>query len=156
MVKVVFREILIILLLCAAILLLLGVVLYDYNPTNKVIPNKVAYTIPDNVKSELEESSTKQNVLKIEPKVYTIEGTDLNVYKKSKIYNPSKQNPFVSSTEGSGVASASSAATGTTNTNNKVNGNTQGESKSKEAGTATENSSGGNQLESVSSSTGIK
>lgn len=156
MVKVVFREILIILLLCAAILLLLGVVLYDYNPTNKVIPNKVAYTIPDNVKSELEESSTKQNVLKIEPKVYTIEGTDLNVYKKSKTYNPSKQNPFVSSTEGSGVASASSAATGTTNTNNKVNGNTQGESKSKEAGTATENSRGGNQVESVSSSTGIK
>lgn len=156
MIKVVFKEILIVLLLCAAILLLLSVVFYDSNPTNKVIPNKVAYTIPDNVKAELEEVSTEQNVLQIEPKVYTIEGTDLNVYKKSKTYNPSKQNPFVSSTEGSGGTSKSSVDTGTTNTKNTVNENTQIESKSKEVNTTTKNVSSDNLTKNVNSSTGIK
>ena len=146
MVKVVFKEILIVLLLCAAILLLLGVVLYDYNPTNKVIPNRVAYTVPDNIKAELEET-TEKNTLKIEPKVYTIEGTDLNNYKKSKIYNPSKQDPFENSTQSSGGVSGTSNITETTNTNNKVNGNSQKPSNSKEEGTTTEK---------VYPSTGIK
>ena len=146
MVKVVFKEILIVLLLCAAILLLLGVVLYDYNPTNKVIPNRVAYTVPDNIKAELEET-TEKNTLKIEPKVYTIEGTDLNVYKKSKIYNPSKQDPFENSTQSSGGVSGTSNITETTNTNNKVNGNSQKPSNSKEEGNSTEK---------VYPSTGIK
>ena len=42
MFKSVIKEILIMLLLCVAIVLILGVIFYNYIPTNKVIPNKLA------------------------------------------------------------------------------------------------------------------
>ena len=56
MFKSVIKEILIMLLLCVAIVLILGVIFYNYIPTNKAIPNKLAaYTTPENVKTEIEE-----------------------------------------------------------------------------------------------------
>ena len=42
--KNVLREIIILLLLTLAIILLLGVLLYEYVPMNKVIPETVTYT----------------------------------------------------------------------------------------------------------------
>jgi uncharacterized SAM-binding protein YcdF (DUF218 family) len=41
MFKSVIKEILIMLLLCVAIVLILGVIFYNYIPTNKAIPNKL-------------------------------------------------------------------------------------------------------------------
>ena len=43
MVKSIIKEIIIMLLLCVAILLILGVLFYDYIPSNKVVPGKIAY-----------------------------------------------------------------------------------------------------------------
>ena len=106
MIKTVFKELIIILLLCIAILLVLSILLYDYNPINKVVPNKIAYTTPENIRNELEESVN--NTVSIENRVYTIDGSDLNIYKKGNSYNPSKKNPF---------ASTSSEDTNTTDTN---------------------------------------
>ena len=83
MIKTVFKEIIIILLLCLAILLILSVLFYDYNPISKVVPNKIAYTVPENIKNDLEEENTIEEIT-VENKVYTIEGSDLNIYKKSK------------------------------------------------------------------------
>ena len=49
--KSVLKEIIIILLLCCAICLILGVVFYDYIPTNKVIPSTVEpYTTSNTIK----------------------------------------------------------------------------------------------------------
>ena len=45
--KNVLREIIILLLLTLAIILLLGVLLYEYVPMNKVIPETVTYTATD-------------------------------------------------------------------------------------------------------------
>lgn len=105
MIKSILKEIIIVLLLCAIILFVLGILFYDYNPINKVVPNKIAYTVPENVRNELQENV--QNTLSVENKVYTIEGSDLNIYKKSKTYNPSKENPFAStSTEESNVTTS--------------------------------------------------
>lgn len=105
MIKSILKEIIIVLLLCAIILFVLGILFYDYNPINKVVPNKIAYTVPENVRNELQENV--QNTLSVENKVYTIEGSDLNIYKKSKTYNPSKENPFAStSTEKSNVTTS--------------------------------------------------
>lgn len=98
MIKTVFKEIIIILLLCLAILLILSVLFYDYNPISKVVPNKIAYTVPENIKNDLEEENTIEEIT-VENKVYTIEGSDLNIYKKSKSYNPGKANPFSTTTE---------------------------------------------------------
>ena len=114
MIKSILKEIIIVLLLCAIILFVLGILFYDYNPINKVVPNKIAYTVPENVRNELQENV--QNTLSVENKVYTIEGSDLNIYKKSKAYNPSKENPF---------ASTSSEDANTTNNTLKTNTNSE-------------------------------
>ena len=114
MIKSILKELIIVLLLCAIILFVLGILFYDYNPINKVVPNKIAYSVPENIKNELEENV--QNTLSVENKVYTIEGSDLNIYKKSKAYNPSKENPF---------ASTSSEDENTTNNTLKTNTNSE-------------------------------
>ena len=111
MIKTILKESIIIVLLCVAILLVLSILFYDYNPISKVVPNKIAYSAPENIKEELEEETIK-NTLEMQNKVYTIEGSDLNIYKKSKTYDPSKVNPFASTT---------SESTNSTNTDNKVN-----------------------------------
>lgn len=127
MIKTVIKEIIITLLLCIAIVLLLGVIFYDYNPINKVVPNKMTYNVPENIRNELEEETIQDTTLSVENKVYTIEGSDLNIYKRSNTYNPSKENPFASTpsvdsnvtVEGSKVNENNSS---TSNTNQNANG----------------------------------
>lgn len=121
MVKTVLKEVFIELLLVIAILVVVAILFYDYNPINKVIPNKIAYTTPENIKNELEEENVEIEV-SIENKVYTIEGSDLNIYKKSKTYNPSKENPFASTVEDENTTSGS----------NIVNTNTNGQTTTKD------------------------
>ena len=54
MVKTILKETFIMLLLCLAIVLVLGVVFYDYIPANKQIPNKLArYETPQQVEDEI-------------------------------------------------------------------------------------------------------
>ena len=55
MVKSIIKEIIIMLLLCVAILLILGVLFYDYIPSNKVVPGKIAYSTPENIQEEVNE-----------------------------------------------------------------------------------------------------
>ena len=49
MAKKIIKEIIIMLLLCLAIILILGVLLYEYVPSNKIIPEEVSYTTPQNI-----------------------------------------------------------------------------------------------------------
>lgn len=89
----VFKEIVIILLLVLAILLVLGVFLYDYIPMNKVVPKIEQYEAPNNVKQELQESvEDEQNTMT--PIVYEINNSDLNLYERTKDYDKGKVNPF--------------------------------------------------------------
>ncbi len=131
MIKAILKEIIIILLLCVAILLVLSVLFYDYNPINKVVPNKIAYSAPENIRQELEEENV-ENTLSIENKVYRIEGTDLNIYQKSNSYNPSKENPFVATiSQNDNVANTDVNTDGQTT---KVNETTTGTNKNTNTG----------------------
>ncbi len=90
--KKVFKEVIIAMLLCLAIILVLGVVLYSYVPANKTLPDKVAYTTPENVEDELTTSSgadTDEIVL-----TYEVDNSDMNNYENVNSYNPGKSNPF--------------------------------------------------------------
>lgn len=92
MVKSVIKEFIIILLMCIAIVLILGVVFYGYIP-NSAIPSKIAYETPEEIKNELTyttggNDTEKQNI------VYEITDSDLTKYKKDKNYNPGKADPF--------------------------------------------------------------
>ena len=93
--KSVLKEIIIILLLCCAICLILGVLFYDYIPTNKVVPSTVeAYATSNTIKEEINQEITefqKQTV------VMEITDSDLKVHKQENSYDSGKLNPFAKS-----------------------------------------------------------
>ena len=134
MVKNIIKELIIFLLLILAIILILGVLLYKYVPANKIIPEKVSYTTPETVKTELQEDESVDNSEVIV--TYKIDSTDLSNYKKIQEYVPGKKNPFASvqqtdtiqtnDSENSGTNSnnSSNAGTSTTETTNSNNTNT--------------------------------
>ena len=95
MIKNILKEVVIVLLLCMAILLILSIMFYDYNPITKVVPNKIAYNTPDDIAEIIQEEGVNTNI-ETEKRVYTIDGSDLNIYQRSQTYDPSKENPFVS------------------------------------------------------------
>lgn len=140
MIKTILKETIIILLLCVAILLVLSILFYDYNPINKVVPNKIeSYTAPENIKEELEEETIK-NSLEIENRVYTIEGSDLNIYKKGQSYNPSKDNPFATISDEDGNTTDVDNTTKVENSaNNSGNSNSSNNSNNNNQNTNTQN-----------------
>ena len=109
----IIKEILITLLLCIAIVLVLLVIFYDYNPIGKIVPNKVTYTTPENVSNEIQDTVTELEKTNV---VYTVEGSDLTMYQKNGTYVKGKANPFASS--------SSTTEENTTIENNSVGGNT--------------------------------
>ena len=110
MAKKVIKEIIIMLLLCLAIILILGVLLYEYVPSNKIIPEEVSYTTPEEVKEELSKGENVEDEQVI--LTYSIDATDLNNYERINSYVPGKTNPFssydTSSTSGNENQSGSS------------------------------------------------
>lgn len=111
MVKSIIKEIFIMLLLCIAIVLILGIILYDYIPSNKVIPVKEAYETPNDVKEEINEQITEIEKTEIS---YEITDADLNLYKQTSSYKPGKPDPF---SESSTVVNSNVTDENTTNTN---------------------------------------
>lgn len=90
--KNIIKEIIIVLLLALAIILILGVILYEYVPSNKIVPETVSYVTPENIQQELQ---IEENVDDTEVVItYKIDSTDLNNYKKIQEYVPGKKNPF--------------------------------------------------------------
>lgn len=113
MFKAVIKEIFIIILLIIAILLILGILFYEYNPNSKKVPTAVAeYNMPKELQEELRETietSEKQNIIH----TYRVEAEDLRVYENSEDYVKGKLNPF---------------SNATTQNNNTNNNNTDGNS----------------------------
>lgn len=123
MAKTIVKELIIVLLLCLAIILVLGVLLYEYVPMARTIPNPVSYTTPQNVKQELAETGDideSQIVM-----TYEIDSNDLNNYKKIQEYKPGKANPFSSyeTTETNTTTGNSSTGSNGTITSSGTNGN---------------------------------
>ena len=120
MVKSVIKEILIMLLLCIAIVLIFGLLFYDYIPTNKMIPAKEAYVTPNEVIEEINETITELEKTEIS---YEITDADLNIYKQSSSYKPGKKDPFSLSVENTSSTNGNKNNNG--NTSNGDNGNNQ-------------------------------
>ena len=129
--KSVIKEIAIMLLLLAAIVLGLGVLFYDYIPSSKVVPTVLEYKTPSDIKEELSETITNntEEVLV----TYQVDSKDLKVYEKTKDYNAGNPNPF-------------SYYTTQTNTNNNktnnINNNTNTSSNTTNNGTFFEDNKG--------------
>lgn len=118
MVKNIFKELIITLLLILAIILVLGVLFYEYIPSNKVVPEKVAYTTPENVAQEISSEVTETQPVNI---TYRLDNVDLQHAKKTGDYDAGKKNPFEAYSEdpqgGSTNTSASNSNGGTSSSN---------------------------------------
>lgn len=114
--KSVLKEIIIILLLCCAICLILGVVFYDYIPTNKVIPSTVEpYTTSNTIKEEINQGITEFQKQTI---VMEITDSDLKIHKQERSYDSGKINPFAKSSSGTtNTENGGGNTTGNTNQN---------------------------------------
>lgn len=149
MTKNAMKEIVLVLLLCLAIILIFGVLLYDYVPAHKEIPAEIAYSTPKDVADELKSADGVD-----EDKViltYKIDSTDLTNYQRVRDYKPGKTNPFSTykteivennTTNGNNTTQNSSGQTITINTDNNsatVNNNNNNTDNN---GTSTPNSSG--------------
>ena len=129
MAKNIVKEIIIILLLCLAIILILGILLYEYAPMSKTVPNPVSYTTPEDVQQELSSSSdvdTDQIIM-----TYEVDSTDLNNYERINDYQPGKANPFSSyQASGENTTSSGSSTGGSTSSVSTNNTSSSGSTSS--------------------------
>lgn len=114
MFKSIIKEIFILILLCVAIVLVLGIIFYDYSPTSKIVPNKVAYEIPTKVQEELNQTISNETTEIIV--TYRVDESDLLLYQQAGSYDKGKINPFANLEDNSNT-------TNTTNTNTVGNTN---------------------------------
>lgn len=132
MAKTIIKELIISLLLCLAIILLLGILLYEYVPMTKTIPNPVSYVTPESVKQELAETKeVDENQIIM---TYEVDATDLNNYKSIQDYKPGKANPFSSYETETTETNATNPTTGNSSTEDssssvEANGNTTNNSE---------------------------
>ena len=123
MIKTIIKELIIFLLLLVTVALLIGVLLYDYMPTNKEVPEKQeAYILDRDVQDELKTplSFTQDNIIK----TYSINGADLRNYEHTEQYDKGKINPFEQYTPP--PASTPEEEGGTPTGNNTTNNNNNG------------------------------
>ena len=179
--KSVIKEILIIVLLCCAVCLILGVVFYDYIPTNKVIPSQVqAYQTSNTIKDEISQGVSNYEAGNY---VFEITDSDLSLYRQSDSYDPGKANPFASSalsentktnttTEGTNTGNTTSnentsnnSSSGTSNQNNNSSNNSNSNNNSSNSSTSNNNisnntntstSSGSSSTDEFFNTTGLK
>ena len=128
MVKSIIKEIIIILLLLIAVLLVLGILFYDYLPNMKEVPTVKKYSTAENVRSDLEE------VVENEGETYatfTITAGDITNYSKTNSYVARNDNPFsayqspdVADTSGNTTNQSENSANGTNTVNNNSQKNT--------------------------------
>lgn len=127
MIKSIIKEIFIIILLVLAIILVLGIIFYDYRPSNKKIPSKVAeYTLSEEMSEELNETLTAaetQNIVK----TYRVDSTDLGRYEESDDYNKGKVNPFAAPSSNGENSQNNTGNGNSTNNENTSSGSEQNE-----------------------------
>ena len=95
--KTLIKEIIIALLVCLAVLLVLSVLLYDFIPTNKVIPEAVEYEPTSEIEVELNAAVDDNSDQII--KTYEITANDLENFERTNEYLPGKANPFAAVSE---------------------------------------------------------
>ena len=92
--KSIIKEIFIFLLVLVAVALVLAILLYSYSPSGKIVPNKVAYETPEDIKGEI--SSTDIETTTPVVVSYELNETQISNSKKAGSYVSGKQNPFAS------------------------------------------------------------
>ena len=135
------KEIIIGLLLCLAILLILAVMMYSFIPNNKVIPEPITYSAPEEAKNVLNEAAMDSSQVIL---TYEVNSSDLSTAQRTNDYNPGKVNPFSS-------YQVQTATAGEETTGHTTTGGTSGSSSS---GTSISESTTGNSANTNSTTSG--
>lgn len=130
MAKTIIRETIIALLVCLAMLLILSVTLYNFIPSNKVVPEEVKYTPSKEIQTQLNSEVDKEN--KEVLMTYEVTASDLDSYQKAKEYVPGKANPFAAVSEE--TEDNNSGNSGNTGSNNNTGSSSQGGSNNNNQG----------------------
>lgn len=127
MTKKIIKELIILLLISLAILLILGIVLYDYLPNNKVIPEVEEYQKSAEMQEALTSAKAEESTKVV--LTYEITNSDLNMYEKTKEYVAGKSNPFEEYTEETNESTngntTTSESSSTTSSNSSSSANTR-------------------------------
>ena len=130
MTKVIIRETIIALLVCLAVLIILSVVLYNYIPSNKIVPETVEYSPSKEIQAQLN-SAVEDNSEEI-LMTYEITASDLDNFERTNEYNTGKVNPFApyseTPDENDGGTGGSGTSGGGTSTGENPSGTTGGNS----------------------------
>lgn len=122
--KSILKEVCILVLLSIAILLIFGIVFYDYIPIGVTIPTKEAYETPDEVKNEINELAADAAKTEV---TYEVTDSDLNIYKQRANYKEGKADPFAleeqTSIEGTVTTGTNNSVSNTISNNNLVANN---------------------------------
>lgn len=128
MLKTAIKEICIILLLSVAIVLVFGIIFYDYIPIGVTIPTKVAYETPTEVQNEIDDTTAES--IKTE-KTYEVTDSDLNIYKQKANYTEGKTDPFALE-EDTDITTSNSTNIQNTNKNQSNNKNQKSDYSTKD------------------------
>ena len=134
------KEIIIMLLVCLITMLVLAIVLYQYIPSKKVVPDVAHYTASETVKDLLEDDIDERDKSDKVILTYEVTSSDLRNYQTTKDYVPGKSNPFASYTETTTEEEANGKSTnkagqttGGTNTKTKSATNTATDSSTQDS-----------------------
>ncbi len=88
----IIKEIIIMLLICLVGMLLFAVILYEYIPNRKVVPEVAMYNASEKIKELKADDIDKRDETII--KTFQVTSSDLTNYKVANDYVPGKSNPF--------------------------------------------------------------
>lgn len=131
MAKSVIKELIIVLLLCLAIILVLGILFYEYIPLAKEVPEDVKYSTSDTT----EEQKTEIRGLTADEEYYSgetdsINSDDLNNYRRTQDYVPGKANPFSSYETSAETPTENGSSTGGSSSGSTTGGSSSSNSTS--------------------------
>lgn len=127
----ILKEIIIYILIIFLIVLVFGILFYEQLPSNKLVPVKDDYALPEKLETVLQDTLTAEEEKEVIV-TYAVEESDLDKYEDIDQYNPGKINPF------------DDLPTGDGNTDNNGNsGNTGNGSNGGNSNSGTSNNSNG-------------
>lgn len=134
------KEIFIMCLLCLAIVIILGVLFYEYIPSAQTFPKPLKYEKDENIVEILKETETTTNT-QIVLKSYNINQDDLNLYKQQD-YDAGKTNPFAAysaqsdgSEQSTGGSSQNSGGSSSSNSSSSSSSSSSASTSSSSTGT---------------------
>lgn len=117
------KEIIIVLVICLISMLTFAIILYEYIPNRKVVPEVETYTASTEIETLLaDDIDSKENEVVL---TYEVSSRDLTSYEATNQYVPGKANPFAAVEETSTDTNSSKNTTNSSNTNSSSGSTTQ-------------------------------